>query len=243
MWWSLANERVITSNQATTFIQLAYSLFLICTVESPEYKGNSSSPGTSIHNELLVNLMYATVASCFACSRPTSVLCRVIMKRYFWQILHVFKQWSIWTPHTAQHCFWHYASQSLLGNSAWVRENSHSSPLALTTAETITHSFNNLYWEVFLSFQYSCPNGILRAIFAEPERKKNVLNYLFPKVLALPDCFFFSLPPPTSLSLPSTPLGFGWMLSLSPNTVFLLATQQVSLFDHIIFIDSCDGLL
>lgn len=45
-----------------------------------------------------------------------------------------------------------------------------------------------------------------------------------------------------SLSLHSAPLDLGWMASLSPNTLFLLATQQVSLFDHIIFIDSCDGL-
>lgn len=69
MLLSSANERVMTSNQATTFMQLACSLFLICTVESPEYKGNSSSPGAGIHNEWLVNLMYATVAGCFAYSR------------------------------------------------------------------------------------------------------------------------------------------------------------------------------
>lgn len=63
---------------------------------------------------------------------------------------------------------------------------------------------NNLYREVFLSFQYSCPNGILRAIFVEPKRKKNVFNYLFPEVLALPDWFFlFSL----SLSLLLLPPG------------------------------------
>lgn len=115
------------------------------------------------------------------------------MKR-FWQILHVFKQWSIWTPHTPQYCFQLCGSQSLLGNSAWVREKSFNLPLALTTAETITHPFNNLYWEVFLSFQYSCPHGILRAIFVEPKRKKNVLNYLFPKVLALPHCLFLFPP-------------------------------------------------
>lgn len=59
----------MTSTQATALKQLACSLFLTCSVESPEYKGNSCSPGASIHNEWLVNLMYATVASCFVCRR------------------------------------------------------------------------------------------------------------------------------------------------------------------------------
>jgi len=43
---------------------------------------------------------------------------------------------------------------------------------------------------VFLSFQYSGPNGILRDIFVEAKRKKKVFNYLFSKVLAL--TFFLS---------------------------------------------------
>lgn len=104
-------------------------------------------------------------------------------------------------------------SQSLLGNSARVGTDSPGSPPALATAETITHSFNYLHREVFLSFQYSCPNGILRAIFVEPKRKKNVFNYLFPKVLTLPDCF------PLSLSL----LLLHWALAgwcLSPQTLY-----------------------
>lgn len=65
-----------------------------------------------------------------------------------------------------------------------------------------SHTPSIIYTGVFLSFQYSCPNGILRAIFVELEHKKNVFNYLFPKVFALPYCFFPSFLPPLSLLLP-----------------------------------------
>lgn len=128
--------------------------------------------------------------------------------------------------------------QSLLGNSAQVREDGPGSPLPHHRSDNHTLLLLLIYREVFLSFQYPCPNDILRATFAELKRKKNVFNYLFPKVSALSDCYFFFLfSPSLSLSLPSTPLGLGRMVSLSSNTVFLLAALQVSLFDHIIFID------
>lgn len=124
------------------------------------------------------------------------------------------------------------AGQFLLGNSAQVREDGPGLPLPHHRWDNHTLLLLLIYTDVFLSFQYPCPNDILRATFAELKRKKNVFNYLFPKVLALSDCYFS---PP--LSLPSTPPGLDWMVSLSPNTVFLLATLQVSLFDHIIFND------
>lgn len=152
----LANGGELTSNQATTFIQPAYFLFsLICTVESPEYKGNSSSSGSSVLTEWLVNLMYATVVNYFACSWSYLGLTRVIMKRYSWQIFACVEE--------TEHLNSFYNStpvlrlcQPLLGNSTWVRKDIWGSPLGLTSAETIPH-FCYSYWEVFLSFQYSCP--------------------------------------------------------------------------------------
>lgn len=44
--------------------------FFFFSLRNLEYKVVPSSPETSIHNEWLVNLMYATVESCSACGRP-----------------------------------------------------------------------------------------------------------------------------------------------------------------------------
>lgn len=110
--------------------------------------------------------------------------------------------------------------QSLLGNSAQVREDEPGSPLPHHRWDNHTLLLLLIYREVFLSFQYPCPNDILRATFAELKRKKNVFNYLFPKVSALSDCYFFFLFSP-SLSLSSFHSTWPW-------------SDGVSLFKHCI---------
>lgn len=60
----------------------------------------------------------------------------------------------------------------------------------------------------------SLPNDILRATFVESKRRKNAFNYSLPKILALSNCFSFSL------CLHSSPPGLGWMASLSKHYFF-----------------------
>lgn len=58
--WSIVNKsKDIKPSQY--FCEIDLFFFLIGTQERPEFKG--------MHNECLANLMHATVASCFACSR------------------------------------------------------------------------------------------------------------------------------------------------------------------------------
>lgn len=98
-----------------------------------EYKVDPSSPESSIHNEWLVNVMYAAVESCSACSRPCL--------RLGWDHNEAIFLTDFST------CWSSDASVPLSaaggpGGSAWVMAGSPGSPLGLTSAETITHSFH-----------------------------------------------------------------------------------------------------
>lgn len=156
------------------------------------------------------------------------------MKRYSWRISHVFNQWRVWSPHTPHTRLltpWRPtpAWQFSPGEGRWARIA--SCPHRCWDNHTLLQLF--IHREVFLSFQYPCPNDILRAIFVEPRECVQLL---------IPDCFncvwqFFFFPS-FSPSLPFLPLHLplvGWCLS--PNTLFVLASLQVSLFDHTLFID------
>lgn len=234
----------MTSNQASTFMQPANSLFSICVAQSSKYKGNSrNSPGTSIHNKWLVNLMYATVASCFACGEARSYA-GVIMKRYFWQILHVFKQRSIWTPHTHLSATSNTMAVSpcLAILSEWGKIPSTCllplPPSRQSYAPSIIYTMR-----CFFHFNIPAQMAFWEASLLSLNAKSMCsIIYLRRFYLCLTDSssLFFFLFLPSSRS--TGPWLDGVSLSLLPNTAFLLATQQVSLFDHIIFIDSCNGL-
>lgn len=126
---STVQRNMVTQSRCTCLFFFFFSLWNL------EYKVDPSSPETSIHNEWLVNLMYATVESCSACSQPCL--------RLGWdhnEAIFLTDFSTCWSSDASepQCCFQCGAT----GSSAQVMEGSHGSPLGLPTAETITGSFN-----------------------------------------------------------------------------------------------------
>lgn len=135
----------------------------------------------ALHNEWL----HATVVSCFACSRsclaPVWGHNEAIFLTDF-ACVEATERLSSSHTHTPSDAV------ALLGPvilPGWGRMASVR--LLPSPPHRQSHTLSIINTEVFLSFQYSYPNGILRAIFVESKCKRNVFNYLSPKVFALPN--------------------------------------------------------
>lgn len=66
-WQGLNNKTLHCTKEYGYTVRMHLPFFSLWKLE---FKVDPSSPESSIHNEWLVNLMYATVESCSACSRP-----------------------------------------------------------------------------------------------------------------------------------------------------------------------------
>lgn len=112
--------------------------FFFFSIWNLEYKVDPSFPETSMHNEWLVNLMYATVESFSACGRPCFRLGWDHNEAIF--LTDFSMCWSSVASEPLAHlCCFQCAGT---GVSARVMEGSPGLPLVLTTAETSSRSFN-----------------------------------------------------------------------------------------------------
>lgn len=149
-----------------------------------EYQVDPSSPETSIHNEWLVNLMYATVESCSACSRPCL--------RLRWdhnEAIFLTDFSTCWSSDASEPLVYLSASSSVVALAVqprWWRN--HLARLSVSPPLRRPRSFLTflIRREVFLFISNTLPQmTLLKATF------KNVFNYLY-----LTNAFFFCSAPP-----------------------------------------------
>lgn len=117
-----------TNNYATDL----FFLFFVCQLGSTQYKVKPDSLATHIQTEWLVNLMYATVASCSACHRSRLSLVRDHNEAIF--LTNLCMCWSNEAFELRSYC----TSAQLLMQQRLILAQLLSS----TPAETSTHSLN-----------------------------------------------------------------------------------------------------
>lgn len=161
-------------------VKMHLSFFFFFSLWNLEYKVDPSSPETGIHNEWLVNLMYATVESCSACSRPCLRLVWDPNEAIFLTDFHTFRSGDASEPRRS----WRDSDVS-----APVMEGvaGLAFPASPPLRQSHSRSIINVQRGVFFHFNNSSQMTLLKAT-----GKKNFFNYLWWDV-CLTDAFPFSL--------------------------------------------------
>lgn len=144
-----------------------------------------SSPGSSIHNEWLVNLMHATFASCSACGRSCLAPPTDHNEAIFLTDFCMSSSNEVPELLTHTHTNTRAASQPLklpiscLAIQPRSRKVGRKGPCSPPRPRRDNHAPHQLLMnsKVLLSFQYAGPTTVLRAILDESNRKKKVVNY------------------------------------------------------------------
>lgn len=173
----------MTPTQATNFQEPAYPQFFICKIESPGYGVDRSSPGSSIHNEWLVNLMHATLASCSACGRSCLAPPPDHNEAIFLTDFCMSSSDDAPEHLTRTHTNTRAATRPLklpiflLGNSAQVKKGGEDGPCSPPRPRRDNHTPRQLLMdsEVLLWFQYAGPTAVLRAPWTSQIAKKESL--------------------------------------------------------------------